>query len=162
MVPKEDPDPKAVACYGIVVRVHPRPGAPAQEQMWVRFAEPRPVSRHTTAFLSWSCEKLEAMGKTALLLIWDNAPWHVSREVRGWIREHNLQVKGTGKGVRIVRCQLPIKSPWLNPIEPRWIHAKRSILEPERLLSGAETSQRVCDHFGQPLEPPLSDPKEVA
>ena len=51
-------------------------------------------------------------------LIWDNASWHVSHEVRTWIRAHNRAVKQTGQGVRLVPCLLPIKSPWLNPIEP--------------------------------------------
>jgi hypothetical protein len=28
-------------------------------------------------------------------------------------------------------CRLPVKSPWLNPIEPRWLHGKRAIVEPQ-------------------------------
>jgi len=30
--------------------------------------------------------------------------------------------KDTG-GVRIRVCHLPVKAPWLNPIEPKWVHA---------------------------------------
>jgi len=52
--------------------------------------------------------------------VWDNATWHLSKEVRAWIRQHNCRVKQTGAGVRIVTCYLPVKSPWLNPIEPKW------------------------------------------
>ena len=37
-------------------------------------------------------------GKEALLLIWDNAAWHVSQQVRAWIRDHNRQVKQHGHG----------------------------------------------------------------
>ena len=65
-----------------------------------------------------------------MLLIWDNAPWHVSRAVRAWIRAHNCQVKWAGRGVRIVPCYLPIKSPWLNPIEPKLADGKRRVVEP--------------------------------
>ena len=50
-----------------------------------------------------------------MLLVWDKASWHRSQAVRRWMRDHNRQVKQEGKGVRIVSCQLPIKSPWLPP-----------------------------------------------
>jgi hypothetical protein len=98
----------------------------------------------------------------ALLLVWDNAPWHVSRAVRTWIRAHNRRVKWSGRGVRIVNCYLPIKSPWLNPIEPKWGHGKRRVVEPTRLLSAAELIDRVyaafaCDHL-----PQLAIPAKVA
>ena len=89
---------------------------------------------------------------------WDNAPWHISREVRAWIREHNRRVKRDGKGVRIIACPLPIKSPWLNPIEPRWVHAKRKVVEPNRLLSADELADRVSAQFGCKHDPHLSVP----
>jgi hypothetical protein len=28
-----------------------------------------------------------------LALIWDNASWHISREVQDWVRRHNREVK---------------------------------------------------------------------
>ncbi len=65
----------------------------------------------------YSCNKA-ANGKKALLLVWDNASWHVSKEVRAWVHAHNRQAKREGD-VRILICQLPIKSPWLNRIEPK-------------------------------------------
>ena len=40
-------------------------------------------------------------------------------------------------------CRLPVKSPWLNPIEPRWLHGKRAIVEPERTLTTHELMDRV-------------------
>ena len=70
-----------------------------------------------------------------------------TRQVRGWVQAHNRRVKREG-GVRIVACRLPSKSPWLNPIEPRWLHGKRAIVEPERLLTGAEVETRVCRYYG--------------
>lgn len=160
-VAKDDPDPKALACYGILVRWFDVDGT-IYEQPWLRFVDGRPLSPVTTAFLDWSCAKLESLGKKALLLVWDNAPWHVSKEVRSWIREHNCRVKLEGKGVRIVTCYLPIKSPWLNPIEPRWIHGKRKVAEPDRLLTAEELADRICAHFRCDHEAHLAIPKKVA
>ena len=106
--------------------------------------------------------RLRRRGKKALLLIWDNASWHKSREVRDWIDAHNRQVKASGHGVRIVACPLPTKSPWLNAIEPQWIHGKRKVTEPERLLGAYELADRVCGVFGCPHYEHLSIPQEVA
>ena len=143
--PKDDPDPKAVACYGIL-------RADTQEVL-VRLVEGRPVSHVTTAFLGWVCERLKAEGKEALLLIWDNASWHLSQEVQAWLRQHNRQAKRTGD-VRILVCRLPIKSPWLNRIEPQWVHAKRAVVEPDRILTKAELIERICAYFNcQYIEP---------
>jgi transposase len=122
----------------------------------------RPVSTITTRFLDWSCAKLAAAGKTALLLVWDNASWHLSKEVRQWITAHNRHVRETGSGVRLVPCPLPVKSPWLNPIEPKWVHGKRKVVEPDRLLSARELAERVCAIFHCPYEPHLDKSKEVA
>jgi hypothetical protein len=49
-----------------------------------------------------------------VVLVWDNASWHVSREVRRWLGRHNREVKESGRGVRIVSCLLPKQSPWLS------------------------------------------------
>jgi DDE superfamily endonuclease len=160
-VPKDDPDPKALACYGLLLHWHPSQ-EPRKEEVWLRFVEGRPVSGVTTVFLSWVCSKLEALGKKALLLVWDNASWHISQEVKGWIKDHNRRVKGEGKGIRILPCPLPTKSPWLNPIEPRWVHAKRKAVEADRLLAAGELAQRVCDQFRCQYEPHLAIPEKVS
>ena len=146
-LPKDDPDPKALACYGLLVSC---PGAPdtLPEQVWLRFVEDHPISAATTQYLGWCCEKLEGIGKRALLMIWDNASLHISSAVRHLIREHNREVRQQGKGVRIVSCLLPIKSPWLNRIEPHWVHGKRHVVEPARLLTAHELADRVCEYFG--------------
>ena len=158
---KNDPTPKALACYGMLLREHSATGAEA-EQIWLRFVKGQPVSDYTIQFLDWSCTKLAASGKRALLMIWDNAPWHVSQRVRTWIREHNREVKRTGHGVRLVASWLPSKSPWLNPIEPKWVHGKRRVLEPERVLSADELAERVYQTFDCDPEPPLVIPKNVS
>ena len=111
-VPKDDPDPKALACYGLLLRGQSSQ-EPPQEEVWLRFVEGRPISGVTVAFLVWVCSKLEVLGKKALLLVWDNASWHISKGVKGWIKEHNRQVKREGTGVRILPC--PPRVPGLIP-----------------------------------------------
>jgi transposase len=155
-VAKDDPDPKALACYGVLLRQTGQ-----AEEVWLRFVADRPVSAITTQFLEWCCPKLEARGVPVWVLIWDNASWHVSKAVRAWIRAHNRAVKQQGHGVRILVCYLPVKSPWLNPIEPKWVHSKRAIVEPTRLLSAQEVAERVCAYLGCPHELHLSLPDVV-
>jgi hypothetical protein len=86
---KNDPDPKALSCYGLYL--------PQMAETWLRFVDGRPVSAITTRFLEWGCRRLEARGKKALLLIWDNASWHKSHRVRDWIATHNRCVKESGR-----------------------------------------------------------------
>lgn len=152
--PSADPDPKALACYGLWL--------PELAEVWLRFVDGRPVSALTSQFLAWCCEELAARGKTALLLVWDNAGWHLSKQVRQWLREHNRRVRQTGVGVRIVPCFLPSRSPWLNPIEPMWGHAKRRVAQPDRLLSARELAERACAALGSVYHPHLSLSQDVA
>jgi hypothetical protein len=162
-VDKEDLDPKALACYGLL--------RGDTGGMLLRFVDGRPVSQVTVDFLGWVCGELAREGKKALLLVWDNASWHVSARVRSWIKGHNRRAKREG-GVRILVCRLPSKSPWLNPIEPKWVHGKRAIVEPERVLTATEVERRACDYYAceqhqhlQQTDPPRKQPmkrKKVA
>ena len=144
-------EPKALACYGLLLRGQPAaedgaPG-PTADELWLRFVDGRPVSAITTRFLSWCSDQAAARGLTTLVWVWDNASWHRSREVRTAIRAHNQAAHRT-RGVKIVPCWLPIQSPWLNPIEPRWTHGKRRVAEPARLLTPAELETRVYAALG--------------
>jgi DDE superfamily endonuclease len=124
--------------------------------MLLRFVEGRPVSPVTCAFLAWVAEQLAAEGIRVLALVWDNASWHINQEVRSWIKQYNRQVKAAGHGCRLLVCRLPSKSPWLNAIEPKWVHGKRAVVEPDRKLSAAELKQRLCEHYQAPLLQPLA------
>ena len=62
---KNDPDPKALACYGVL--------SATNERMYLCFVAGRPVSQVTTDFLEWLGEQVQAQGKNVLVLIWDNA-----------------------------------------------------------------------------------------
>ena len=127
--------------------------------MWLRFAQGRPVGAMSIDFLAWAAGKLAQDGKKALLLVWDNATWHKSKAVKAWVRGHNHAARREG-GVRIVVCYLPSTSPWLNRIEPRWVHGKRAIVEPARKLSQDELKERLCEHFRCPLLEHLAIPPE--
>ena len=81
---KKDPDPKALCCYGLL--------RDDTRKVMLRFVDGRPVSSVTISYLQWVCERLSAEGKRVLVMVWDNASWHVSREVRAWLREHNRAV----------------------------------------------------------------------
>ena len=66
---RTDPDPKALACYGLWL--------PTRERMLLRFVDGRPVSAVTCTFLAWATQRLAADGVQVLALIWDNASWHI-------------------------------------------------------------------------------------
>lgn len=137
----DDDEPQALSCYGVLFE-----GGDHQE-MLLRFVKERPVSSVTTTFLGWVCQRLAARGKRVWALIWDRASWHTSHRVRTWLGDHNREVKRTGEGVRVLPCLLPSKSPWLNPIEPKWLHGKRAIAEPSGALTIDQVMGRVCDHY---------------
>jgi len=52
---KDDPDPKAISCYGLYT--------PELGRTWQRFVDGRSVSGITTRFLEWCSQKLEEFGK---------------------------------------------------------------------------------------------------
>jgi hypothetical protein len=43
----------------------------------------------------------------------------------------------------IISCPLPKQSPWLNAIEPKWVHGKRKVVEPEGLPEAYELADRA-------------------
>ena len=138
---------EALACYGLL--------RADTGGMLLRFVEGRPVSQVTEDYLAWLCERFAAEGKKVFVLVWVNAAWHVSKRVRRWIGAHNRKVKRQG-GCKIRVCYLPVKSPWLNPIEPKWVHGKRAIVEPDRKLTAEEVRQRVCVYYGCHQEEPIT------
>ena len=146
-VSRQDAEGKAIACYGLYL--------PNLNQMLLRFVAGHPVSGVTTTFLAWLLAYFAGQNKRALLLIWDNASWHISHQVRTWIKAHNRQVKQAG-GCRLIVCRLPSKSPWLSPIEPKWVHGKRAVAEPTRLLSMSELIERVCAYYHCELTEPIA------
>jgi hypothetical protein len=141
--PEGTREPKALACYGLWL--------PEREEIRLRCVDGRPVSALTAQFLAWCAAEAQPLdGSTTLILIWDNANWHLRRPVRAWLRAHNQAVQRAGQGVKLVPCSLPSKHPWLNSIEPKWQYVKRCLVEPERSLSLEEVEERVCQVFDCP------------
>ncbi len=144
---KDDPAPKAFACYGIDLRWQ------GQEEVWLRFMKGNPKSSLTMRFLEWTLTRASEKGARVPVMIWDHASWHKSKMVRTWIHKYNQKVKRSGAGTRLLSVLLPKKSPWLTPLELRWIHAKRKVTEPAHKLSTQEMAVRVCAIFQQPVLP---------
>lgn len=66
--PKADADPKALACYGILLRWMATADLRV-EKMLLRFVDGRPVSDITIQFLEWACQEIEQLGKAVLAMI---------------------------------------------------------------------------------------------
>ena len=60
--------------------------------------------------LHWVCSKVRQSGKGELLIFGIIRPG----ETLDWVDAHNPQVKYSRKGVRLLICYLPRKSPGLN------------------------------------------------
>ena len=87
-VARDDPDQRALACYGLL--------RPETDAVWLRFLDGRPISAVTTVFREWCGAEVARRGKTALLLVWDNASWQGRQAVRTWVR---------GSGSSSARCR---------------------------------------------------------
>ena len=146
---KEDPEPKALSCFG-AVRVD-------NEQVYLYFHEGQPNSGQAKIMLQWLLQEARQAQKRVVVVIWDQASWHKSQEIRQWVQEYNRQAKQQDD-VRLLVWRLPTKSPWLNPIEPRWVHAKKAVVEPNGTLTATELKQRVSAHFQtKPYDPGLKE-----
>ncbi len=128
----------AVTCYG--VRRHDT------HQVCLAFCDGQPRSEVTWEFIQGILAWARQEAKRVVVLIWDNAGWHLSNRLRDWIHSYNRQAKRTDD-VRLLTHLLPRKSPWLNPIEPCWLHAKRATCEPNAVLDADELKRRLCAYF---------------
>jgi hypothetical protein len=141
-----EPAPDAVACYGFW-RHDTHKGM-------LRFVAGRPLGEVTVPFLAWLCWSIPQEGKQGLVVIWDDASWHMADVVTRWVKEQNRRA-GRGNGVRAVICELPVARPWLHTIEPCWTHAKKAIMAVDRKCPAAELTARVGEHCGCELLPYL-------
>ncbi len=141
--PKRGEKEKARACFGARRQDN--------EQVYLYFSPGQPNSEHQGVFISAWLALARPEGKSVVVIIWDNASWHLSQRLREWIRAYNRAAKAAGEPRLLVHA-LPLKSPWLNPIEPCWIQAKRAVCEPAGDLSPAELRRRLYVHFNtEPL-----------
>lgn len=138
-IPKRQTSAKALACYGVM--------RADTGQMHVAFCPGQPNSDYTLQFLSQLIDLGRAENKRCVIVVWDHASWHKSKRVKRWIRQHNQQAKANGD-VRLLVWLLPKKSPWLNPIEPKWLHGKRAVLDPSaEPISATILRDRLCAYY---------------
>lgn len=142
--PQLDETDKAIACFGAVCH--------ETKERFFYFADGQPNSEKTILMLQALIEVAHSRHKQVLVIIWDRATWHKSKRLKTWVHSHNQQVKKEPDGVRLLLCLLPSKSPWLNPMEPIWLHAKRKVSEPDDDLSVKVLKQRLCAVFNTTLQ----------
>ena len=136
--PASDETEKALACFGAV-----RQGT---QQTYLYFSDGQPNSEHTWLFIMGLLTIARREKIRVVVMIWDHATWHKSKRLRQWIRSYKLAAKESGQP-RLLTFLLPHKSPWLNPIEARWVHAKRKTCEPDGELTAQELKRRLAAHF---------------
>ena len=95
------------------------------------------------------------LGVLSKPFVWCGTMPRAREPCRAWLKAHKRRVKREG-GCRVVVCPLPSKSPWLNRIEPTWVHGKRAIVEPERQLRVAELQHRICAYYECELLEPIA------
>ena len=81
---------------------------------------------------------LLASTKRKILLIWDNAPWHKSQEVKDFLN--------TEEGKRLWVAQIPPYSPEFNPDEHVWANLKR-VQIPNRVAKNVKELKAIA-HSG--------------
>jgi transposase len=149
--PAKNEADKAIACFGAV--------SPLTSERWLYFAEGQPNSDSTILFLKALLSVAADKAKRVLVIIWDRASWHKSKQIKQWVRQHNRKIRQKD-GVRLLTCLLPSKSPWLNPMEPIWLHSKRKVAEPDGELSVDVLKDRLCSVFNTTIDKATLKPSD--
>ena len=96
--------------------------------------------RETWQHLKETIRRYAAQSYRFLVIFWDNAPWHLAQQLHRRLARYNRYAKRHGR-LRVLLCALPIKAPWLMPLEAVFGQTKRAVgpLERESLstLQGA-------------------------
>jgi hypothetical protein len=82
--------------------------------------------QETWAHLQGLLEAYGQRGIRYLIVFWDHGPWHTAASVRQRVAEHNRRARKEG-GVRVLLFYLPVKAPWLMPLEPVFGQTKRAV-----------------------------------
>jgi transposase len=136
--PKSQPQ-KAVAVYGALTI--------PEKHICIQCVDEQPRSETTWRFLGSLVDYARRNHRRWLVVIWDNAGFHTSKRLTEWIRRHNRAQSGRSDGVRIVPYRLPTRSPWLNPIEPHWLHCKRAAYSVAITPTPEEIKRSVYRYF---------------
>lgn len=87
--------------------------------------------RETWRHLKGTIRRYAAQGHRFLVLFWDNAPWHLARRLCRVLARYNRHAKRHGR-LRLLLFALPIKAPWLMPLEAVFGQTKRAVGPIER------------------------------
>ena len=137
--PTANNEKKAIACFGAICQESGEP--------YFYLADGQPNTERTISMLKALLAVAQSKSKRVLVILWDRATWHRSQRLKQWLRDHNLLAKKADDGVRLLTYLLPIKSPWLNPMKPIWLHAKRKVAEFDGSLSAELLKARLCAYF---------------
>ena len=115
------------------------------QQSFLRWSEGQPDSEETIRFLEALMAYWTQKGKRFIVLFWDRAPWHTSQRTRDWIRAYNQRAKRQGLS-RLIVCVLPVRSPWLMPLESVFGWTKHQVLG-DRLFETIHELRAAVEHY---------------
>lgn len=118
------------------------------QQTFLRWADGQPNSERMTQFLETLMDYWTQRGKRFIVLFWDKASFHTSKQTTNWIREYNRRAKRENL-TRLIVCKLPTRSPWLMPLEPIFGWTKHQVLGNRAFETVAEMQKVVENHFRQ-------------
>jgi hypothetical protein len=101
----------------------------------------------TALFINERLRAHERRGHRVLVLVWDQASWHVAKDLWRWFRNHNRRVDRQGHGTKIVPMCTPVHAFWLNPVEPLIGDAKRRVLPCRQFASQTEQQAALDRHW---------------
>lgn len=100
----------------------------------------------TWQHLTGTIRRYATRGIRFLVLFWDNAPWHLAQRLHRMVARYNRHAKRHGR-LRVLLFPLPIKAPWLMPLEAIFGQTKRAVGPTERESLGVlqDAVQRRLD-----------------
>lgn len=87
--------------------------------------------QETWQHLKRTIRRYAAQGVRFLVIFWDTAPWHLAQRLHQLLARCNRHAKRYGR-LRVLLFALPIKAPWLMPLEAVFGQTKRAIGPMER------------------------------
>jgi hypothetical protein len=81
--------------------------------------------------LKGTIRRYAAKGVHYLIVFWDHGPWHLTHRLRRLVARYNRYAKRHGR-IRVLLFLLPIRAPWLMPLEAVFGQTKRAVGPVER------------------------------